>query len=49
MMPAIYGNSYRIVQAPGIVAIQYEMVHETRIIPLDGSATRAAPDPRPHG
>jgi hypothetical protein len=36
MMPAIYGNSYRIVQAPGIVAIQYEMVHETRIIPLDG-------------
>ena len=37
MMPAIYGNSYRIVQAPGIVAIQYEMVHETRIILLDGS------------
>ena len=36
MMPAIYGNSYRIVQAPGYVAIQYEMVHETRIIPLDG-------------
>jgi hypothetical protein len=35
MMPAIYGNSYRIVQAPGVVAIQYEMVHETRIIPLD--------------
>jgi hypothetical protein len=38
MMPAIYGNSYRIVQAPGLVVIQYEMVHETRIIPLDGSA-----------
>jgi hypothetical protein len=36
MMPAIYGNSYRIVQAPGYVAIQYEMVHETRVIPLDG-------------
>jgi len=36
MMPAIYGNSYRIVQSPGIVAIQYEMIHETRIIPLDG-------------
>jgi hypothetical protein len=36
MMPAIYGNSYRIVQAPGVVAIQYEMVHETRVIPLDG-------------
>jgi hypothetical protein len=37
MMPAIYGNSYRIVQAPGFVAITYEMIHETRIIPLDGS------------
>ena len=35
MMPAIYGNSYRIVQSPGIVAITYEMVHETRIIKLD--------------
>src|SRR5262245_45570056 len=36
MMPAIYGNSYQIVQAPGYVAIRYEMVHETRLIPLDG-------------
>jgi hypothetical protein len=36
MMPAIYGNQYQIVQAPGYVAIQYEMVHETRVIPLDG-------------
>ena len=36
MMPAIYGNSYDIVQGPGVVAIRYEMVHETRVIPLDG-------------
>jgi len=35
MMPAIYGNSYRIVQSKDTVAITYEMVHETRIIPLD--------------
>jgi hypothetical protein len=35
MMPAIYGNSYQIVQSPGYVAIRYEMVHETRVIPLD--------------
>ena len=35
MMPTNYGNSYRIVQSPGFVAISYEMVHETRIIPLD--------------
>ena len=38
MMPTNYGNSYRIVQAPGVVAITYEMIHETRIIPLDGRA-----------
>jgi len=36
MMPAIYGNQYQIVQAPGSVAILYEMIHETRLIPLDG-------------
>jgi hypothetical protein len=35
MMPAIYGNSYDITQSPGYVAIRYEMVHETRVIPLD--------------
>jgi hypothetical protein len=35
MMPAIYGNSYQIAQGPGYVAIRYEMVHETRLIPLD--------------
>jgi hypothetical protein len=35
MMPAIYGNAYRIVQGPGFVAIGYEMVNETRVIPLD--------------
>ena len=35
-MPTNYGNSYTIVQAPGVVAIRYEMIHETRIIPLDG-------------
>ena len=36
MMPAIYGNSYQIHQGPGYVAIRYEMVNETRVIPLDG-------------
>ena len=37
MMPAIYGNAYDITQAPGLVAIRYEMIHETRIIPLNDS------------
>jgi hypothetical protein len=35
-MPTIYGNAYQILQAPGSVAIVYEMIHETRVIPLDG-------------
>jgi hypothetical protein len=37
MMPAIYGNAYDITQAPGMVAIRYEMVHETRMVRLDSS------------
>jgi hypothetical protein len=37
MMPMIYGNAYSITQSPGVVAIRYEMVHETRVIPTDGS------------
>jgi hypothetical protein len=36
-LPVIYGNGSQIVQGPGHVAIMYEMVHEARIIPLDGS------------
>ena len=36
MMPHILGNSYQIVQAPGFVAIRYELIHEARLIPLDG-------------
>ncbi len=46
MMPAIYGNSYQIVQAPGYVAIRYEMIHETRVIPLDGRS-HLTPNIRP--
>jgi hypothetical protein len=34
--PSIYGNGSQIFQMPGEVAIRYEMIHETRIIPLDG-------------
>jgi catechol 2,3-dioxygenase-like lactoylglutathione lyase family enzyme len=33
MMPSIYNNGLQIVQGPGHVAIQKEMVHETRVIP----------------
>jgi hypothetical protein len=34
-MPAVYGNGARIVQTPNAVVITYEMIHDTRIIPLD--------------
>ena len=36
MFPSAYNNGNQILQAPGLVAIRNEMVHETRIIPLDG-------------
>ena len=32
----VYGNGNRIVQAPGVVAITYEMIHDTRVIFTDG-------------
>ena len=36
MFPFNYNNGMRIFQSPGLVAIQMEMVHETRLIPTDG-------------
>jgi hypothetical protein len=35
-MRVVYGNGNRIVQAPGMVAISYEMVHDTRVFYTDG-------------
>jgi hypothetical protein len=35
MMPAGYGSRYDITQSPDSVAIRYEMIHETRVVPLD--------------
>ncbi len=36
VMPVVYGNGNRIIQAPGEVIISYEMVHDTRVIYTDG-------------
>ena len=36
ILPVIYNNGNQIIQAPGWVAIRNEMIHETRIVPLDG-------------
>jgi hypothetical protein len=37
MIPAVYNANMRIVQSPGFVAISYELIHDTRVIPLDAS------------
>jgi hypothetical protein len=36
ILPVIYNNGNEIVQGPGYVAIRNEMIHETRVVPLDG-------------
>ena len=34
IFPAVYNANTRLVQGPGFVAITYEMIHETRVIPI---------------
>ncbi len=36
IIPVIYNNGNEILQAPGLVVIRNEMIHETRVIPLGG-------------
>ena len=36
MFPTGYNNNVQILQAPGYVTVTHEMMHDTRIIPLDG-------------
>jgi hypothetical protein len=36
MMPLGYSNMYQIIQTPEYVVINYEVIHDVRIIPLDG-------------
>jgi hypothetical protein len=38
MFPFMYNSGMEIVQAPGVVVLRLEMIHETRIIPVDGRA-----------
>jgi hypothetical protein len=38
MLPVLYNNHYQIVQTPTAVMIEVEMVHDVRIIHLDGRA-----------
>jgi len=41
MFPAGYNNAYQIVQSAGYVVIMSEMIHDARVIPIDGIAGRA--------
>jgi hypothetical protein len=36
IFPTFYNNNYQILQSPGYVVILYEMIHDARIIPIDG-------------
>ena len=36
ILSSLYGDAMRIVQSPTAVAISYEMLHDTSIIPLGG-------------
>jgi hypothetical protein len=36
MVPSGYNNNYQILQTPGSVVILIEMIHDVRVIPLDG-------------
>jgi hypothetical protein len=41
IFPTVYNANTRIVQAPGVVALTYEMIHDTRVIPIGGSTPLA--------
>jgi len=36
VIPVVYNNGNQILQAPGYVVFRNEMIHESRVIPLDG-------------
>ena len=47
MIPAVYNANMRIAQTPGYVTITYELIHDTRIIPIETPAsTRPSLSPR---
>jgi hypothetical protein len=42
IFPTVYNANIRIVQGPGVVAITYEMIHDTRVIPIGPSTSLGA-------
>ncbi len=46
MLPTGYNNNYLVLQTPDYVVIHVEMIHDTRIIPLDGRPRLGRPIPQ---
>ena len=49
IFPTVYNANTRIVQGPGVVAITYEMIHDTRVIPIGSTPHAGAPIRGYHG
>jgi hypothetical protein len=45
-LPVLYNSGIDITQGPGFVAIRYEMVHDFRVVPLDGRPHLASSIPQ---
>ena len=48
-LPGAYNNNYLILQTPDYVVIHSEMIHDTRVVPLDGGPSLVAAIPQLHG
>jgi len=46
MFPAVYNANMRITQSPGYVVITYELIHDTRLIPIETSSRRPPLSPK---
>jgi hypothetical protein len=46
MIPAVYNANMRITQSPDFIVITYELIHDTRVIPLKTPAQRPALSPK---
>ena len=48
-LPGAYNNNYLLLQTPDYVVIHSEMIHDTRIVPLDGRSALSSAIPQLHG
>ncbi len=48
-LPGAYNNNYLLLQTPDYVVIHSEMIHDTRVVPLDDRSTLSSAIPQLHG